>query len=218
MKPIRILLADAQYLTRAGLGELIKGQEELELVGEALNSVQLFEQIAKMRPDLVIFDYNSPGRFSLEDLRKLTIMPSVPNLIVISRDRNKNNIFQALEFGVNCFLTKACSQREIQNAIHSTMQNEKFFCNTILEIILQKQIPQTSKKELNCEPSVLTNRETEIVRLIAAGISTKKIASTLHLSTHTVYTHRKNIMKKLGINSASEMILYAMQSGIVGLN
>ncbi|MCB9232307.1 MAG: response regulator transcription factor [Bacteroidia bacterium] len=218
MKPVRILIADSQYLTRAGLSRLIEGQEELLLVGEAQNSGQLFEKLPELKPDLVILDYHQPGKFSLEDIGKLQQAIPQPQLIVITSDTNKDNIFQALQLGVTCFLTKSCSQREIQNAIYATHREEKFFCNTILDIILQKQVHQVPDQEPDCEPSILTARETEIIRLVAGGMSTKNIANTLFLSTHTVYTHRKNIMKKLGINSASEMILYAMQSGMVGSN
>ena len=115
---------------------------------------------------------------------------------------------------MNSFLTKECDETEILDAVMATAKNERFFCSKILNYILEKSF----NKSISCKPSPLSQREVEIVRLIAKGLIAKEIADRLNLSTHTVYTHRKNIMSKLKVKSASELVLYAVNNGIVDVN
>lgn len=214
MSLVKAVIADAQYLARAGFKQLFSEVEQVEIVGEAATAAQLDTVIDLQKPDLVIYDYHDTEHFSIDTLHK--IRKKKPNLqfLVVTSDKSKANIFRILESGVNSILTKHCSREEIINAVHATARKEKFFCNTVLDIILEKQLGQDDK-EANCAPTSLTNREVEIVTLVAQGISTRDMADQLCLSTHTIYTHRKNIMKKLGINSVSELVLYAVNSGIV---
>ena len=109
-------------------------------------------------------------------------------------------------------LTKECDKEEIVGAIYATAKSEKFLCHKVIDIIIEKHM---HTDEDNCKAFNLSLRETEIIKLTAKGWTAKTIAGHLFLSTHTVYTHKKNIMKKLKINSSSEMIVYAIQNGLV---
>ena len=212
MQSIRLLLADSQYLIRLGLKSLLARNKHIKIVGESSNTEELLKKVHDLQPDVVLMDYKNSHHFNLEDIKEVkTISPS-SKLLIISSDDDKNNIFKVIEYGINSFLTKECSEEEIINAIVATAKNEKFFCNKILDIILAKHL---SKDDDDCAPTELTVRELEIVGLIAEGHSTKDIAEELCLSTHTVYTHRKNVMRKLNVNSASELILYAINTGLV---
>ena len=212
MQSIRLLLADSQYLIRLGLKSLLARNKHIKIVGESSNTEELLKKVHDLQPDVVLMDYKNSHHFNLEDIKEVkTISPS-SKLLIISSDDDKNNIFKVIEYGINSFLTKECSEEEIINAIVATAKNEKFFCNKILDIILAKHL---SKEDDDCAPTELTVRELEIVGLIAEGHSTKDIAEELCLSTHTVYTHRKNVMRKLNVNSASELILYAINTGLV---
>ncbi|MCZ6521936.1 MAG: response regulator transcription factor [Bacteroidetes bacterium] len=212
MQSIRLLLADSQYLIRLGLKSLLARNKHIKIVGESSNTEELLKKVHDLQPDVVLMDYKNSHHFNLEDIKEVkTISPS-SKMLIISSDDDKNNIFKVIEYGINSFLTKECSQEEIMNAIVATAKNEKFFCNKILDIILAKHL---SKEDDDCAPTELTVRELEIVGLIAEGHSTKDIAEELYLSTHTVYTHRKNVMRKLNVNSASELILYAINTGLV---
>ena len=217
MSSVKAVIADAQFLARAGFKQLFSEVEKLEIVGEAATAAQLDTVIDLQQPDLVIYDYHNTKHFSIEDLQKIRKKKPDLEFLVVTSDTNKANIFRILESGVNSILTKHCSREEIINAVHATARKEKFFCNTVLDIILEKQLGK-EEKEPNCAPTSLTNREVEIVTLVAQGVSTRDMADQLCLSTHTIYTHRKNIMKKLGINSVSELVLYAVNSGIVRTN
>ncbi len=214
MSQVKAVIADAQFLARAGFRQLFSENEQVSIVGEAATAAQLDTVIDLQDPSLIVFDYYNTNHFSIDDLHR--IRKQKPNLqfLVVTSDTSKANIFRILESGVNSILTKHCSRDEIINAVHAAARKEKFFCNTVLDIILEKQLGK-DEKEINCAPTSLTNREVEIVTLVAKGISTRDMADQLCLSTHTIYTHRKNIMKKLGINSVSELVLYAVNSGIV---
>lgn len=214
MDAARIVIADSQYLARAGFKHLFAKSKGVEVVGEAINADQLGRVISDVQPDVVIYDYHNSDKFTIEDIARMQKAHPGTRFLVVTSDDKKPNIFKVLEIGVNSILTKHCSRDEIVNAVHATVRGEKFFCNKVLDIILEKHVKPENEEE-NCAPTSLSTRETEIVGLIASGVSTREIADQLCLSTHTIYTHRKNIMKKLQINSVSEMVMYAVNSGIV---
>ncbi len=216
MRPISIILADSQYLTRLGLKHLLRGKEQFRIVGEATKESQLLERIKAISPQVVILDYNQPGSFSQSTVQSIKRLAPLSNILIISADNNKENIYSILELGVNSFLTKACEEGEILDAIKATAKGEKFFCSKVLDFILEKSFSKNEEDACNATP--LSPREVEIVQLIAQGLIAKEIAGKLNLSPHTVYTHRKNIMKKLELNTASELVLYAVQMGWVKNN
>jgi len=208
---IKIVVADGQYLTRAGLKYLLAGQPQLKVVGEATDREELEQVVQSTAPHIVVIDHHNTDQFSLDDIAWLRSKYPKINVLLVTDDHTRSHIYQVLDHGVNCILTKHCGPEEIVSAVLATHRSEKFFCNKVLEIILEKE----NDVDSSCRPSNLSTREAEIVLLIAKGVTTKEIADRLCLSTHTVYTHRKNIMKKLSISSVSEMILFAMHSGIV---
>lgn len=214
MRPVSIILADSQYLTRLGLKHLLQGKEAFRISGEATNERELLERLRHAPAQVVILDYNQPERFSRSTIENIKRAAPQTNILIISADNNKETIFDILALGVNSFLTKACGEDEIIDAIRATAKGEKFFCTKILDYLLEKSFSRNSD-DGSCAATPLSPREVEIVQLIARGLVAKEIAGQLNLSTHTVYTHRKNIMKKLRLNTASELVLYAVNMGWV---
>ena len=212
MERVKIILADSQYLIRLGLRHLLERNDRIEVLGECGNAKDMMTQVTDLNPDLVILDYQNSGHFNVEDIRELKHISPNTRIMVISSDSNKENIHKVLEYGVLSYLTKECDEDEITSAVIAVSKNQKFFCNKILDILLEKHLP---KEEENCQPTELTTRELEVVKLIVDGIATPEIADKLNLSPHTVYTHRKNLMKKLKINSTSELVRYAITTGLV---
>lgn len=209
---IKIVIADAQYLIRIGLKNLLSSTKEFSIVGEATNSEQLLDLVKSFHPEVVIFDYNSEKNFILDDIKQIRKSSPKTNFLIISADESKPNIYKAIELGAVSFLTKECDKEEIVAAIYATAKGEKFLCHKVIDIIIEKHM---HTDEDNCKAFNLSLRETEIIKLTAKGWTAKTIAGHLFLSTHTIYTHKKNIMKKLKINSSSEMIVYAIQKGLV---
>ncbi|MDA0194726.1 MAG: response regulator transcription factor [Bacteroidetes bacterium] len=215
-EPVSVFIADSQDLTRFGLRHLIEGEKNMNLSGEAVNSDDLFKSIGSKSPDVLILDYKKTGDFKIGDINRVREVSPKTNILVISADEEKAIIHDVLGKGVNSFLTKECDQTEIKNAIYATAKGEKFFCGKILEIIFEKHYNKFEVED--CLPTELTTRELEIVEMITQGYSTKKMAETLCLSHHTIYTHKKNVMKKLAIKSTSELILYAVNIGLAASN
>ncbi len=210
----QIVIADAAYLVREGLKAVLANQPQYNVVGEAGHRAQLFSILRQTSPDLIIFDYHDPNNtFSIEDVRDISVAAPQANLLIISSLLNKQIVMQVLGYGAKGFLLKECDETEILGAIHAITKDEKFFCGRVLDIILERQ--QETQGFGACEPTNLTQRETEIVKMMAEGISTNEIAEMLSLSVHTIYTHRKNIMRKLGVKTASEVILYAINTSLV---
>ena len=213
-KPITIALADSQYLVRLGLRHILEGSGQFSISFEAPNQDILLEKLRRQQVQVLILDHRQPNRFDENTILAVKEVSPQTNILIISNDDNRHNIYQVLENGVNSFLTKECDETEILDAVMATAKNERFFCSKILNYILEKSF----NKSISCKPSPLSQREVEIVRLIAKGLIAKEIADRLNLSTHTVYTHRKNIMSKLKVKSASELVLYAVNNGIVDVN
>ena len=212
---VRVVVADAQVLCRVGLCQLLKSEEEIEVVGEANDSESLLSLITEKSPDVLIIDYNQPGYFDAKIAGQVKAVSPDTDILVISSDDRRERIYQVLEDGVNSFLTKQCDEGEIIDAIRATAKGDKFYCHKILDLIIERSFP--SKLE-NCAATPLTAREKEILTLVAKGKIAKEIAADLHISPHTIYTHRKNILRKLKLTSPTEMIVYALEHGLIELD
>lgn len=211
MDRIKVLVADSQYLFRLGIIEILNSDERFDFVGESANSQELRTMLKSTLPDIVTIDYAQSDSFTVDDIQHIQQNFPETKILVISSDGNSDSIFKAIQNGAISFLTRNCDQEEIISALLSTSKNEKFMCHRVVDIIINKKV---DSQEVDCAGVNLTARELEILQLTAKGHSSKEIASMLYLSLHTVYTHRKNIMKKLDLNSASEMILYAISKGL----
>jgi two-component system invasion response regulator UvrY len=211
LKPIDALIADNQPLTVAGLELFLSEKQDIKVVGKVKKGEELVGLVEKFQPSLLIVDYNSPGYVALDDIRNAMASSSKTNVLILSSDNNKASILEALQLGVKGYITKECSLEEVGMAVQATAKGEKFFCHKVLDIIMEKHFSVAP----DSEPTVLTTRETEILKLIAHGHSTQVIADTLFLSPHTVQTHRKSIIKKLNIKSPTEFVIYAMDLGLL---
>ncbi len=208
-----IILADGQELIRIALRQLLAGSGHYEILAEVSHEDELMARLQTQLSDLVILDYSQEGHFHCDTIGKIKAIAPKTAVVIISSDLRKENIFQVLENGISGFVTKHCSSDEIVDAVQAALKGEKFFCTKVIDILLAKSLGKD--EEENCDPTPLSPREIEIVRLAAKGLIAKEIADVLNLSLHTVYTHRKNIMKKLQLNSSSELVLYAVNKGLV---
>ncbi|MEQ6168116.1 MULTISPECIES: response regulator transcription factor [unclassified Ekhidna] len=204
-----VVLADFQYLTRQGMASLIKAMPGFDLIKMVDSSDQLVETVTTSQPKLVVIDISDKDRELIPKLKKLK-ETTTSSFLVISNSQTRDSIQQLLGMGIKGILTKNCSEEEIINGLRAVAQGNRFFCNNILELVVDNP-----DKEDNCEPTNLTPREYEVLELITRGKTTAQIAEELHLSIHTINSHRKNILRKLNMNSPAELIVYALESGIV---
>lgn len=210
-KKTRILLADNHLLIREGLKSVLSSDGTFEVIAEASDSHELAVQMRKSKPDLVIIDYSLPGFFCTEDIKVIYSLSSSTKVLVITTNQNQNDILKVLEYGVCNYILKLCDKEELMGAIYATVRKEKFVCSKVIDAILNKHFPQ----EDSCEGISLSQREIEIVELISKGYTNSRIAEKLFLSVHTISTHRKNILKKIGVNKSSELVMYAIKTGII---
>jgi DNA-binding NarL/FixJ family response regulator len=215
VKKIRITIADGHFLSRKGLAVVLNENADFILLAEALSISDLINQSKFYRPDLIIIDYTS-SNFSQEGLQQIVKKYPSAKLLAITQPLPANKISQALDTGVTSHLLKDCDQDEIVEAIYKTVKGEKFMCGQIVADILQSKTTDITTS--SCQGLNISEREMEIIKLVAEGHSNKEIADKLFLSTHTVTTHRKNIMNKLGINNTAGLVLFAVRENLVSPN
>ena len=214
-----VILADSNDIVRAGMRSVLSMQTDLPITSEATNSEELCAQVQSFSPSMVILDFTSEG-FTIDVISKIKSINSDIRFIAITPEQNAQTLIDALRLGVNSYVKKNCALDEIVNAVIETSRGNKFFCGQILETIQRAEIDvnHLDFDPLNCEPVILSERENEIIKLVAEGNTNGKIAELLFLSNHTVNTHRKNIMAKLGVKNTAGIVMYAVKMNIVSPN
>lgn len=212
MSTISVILADAQYLVRVGLNHILDNRVDIKILGEVANETDLLGMMESEPAEVVVMDYNQKGNFSTKTVQHLKEKYPDTGILIISGDNEKDSIYEVLEYGVTSFLTKSCDEKEILEGVQAAAKKQRYFCKKVMDYVFERSFAPTTE---DCAPMPLTVREIEVVQLVAKGLIAKEIADRLNLSTHTIYTHRKNIMRKLKINTASELVLYAVNNGLV---
>ena len=207
----KILLADNNTVYGEGIKYLLQGNEDFSIVDLASNKTELISKLKIQIPDIIIIDIDTVNGIEKEDLSKLLQEYPDIGILVLTSNKNKETIYNILKSGIKNFISKDCNTDEFLSALKATSANEKYFSSYILDVLLSKKI-WDSNEDNNIN---LTNKEIEIIKLLAQGKTTKDIAKEIFISYHTVNTHRKNILAKLNINNTSELVMYAVKKGIV---
>jgi DNA-binding NarL/FixJ family response regulator len=216
---MRIVLADSNDLVRIGMRTILGSKSNLEIIGEAKDNDELLEQIKSFDVNVVLIDYTSVG-FDIDIIHKVLAIKSEIKFIAITPEQSAQTLVDALRSGVMSYVKKDCDVGEILNAVKETGRGNKFFCGQILETIQRASIDvnDIDFESFSCEPVILSERELGIVVLIAEGLTNTQIAEQLFLSTHTINTHRKNIMAKLGVKNTAGIVMYAVKTSLVSPN
>ena len=213
--PIRILITDDHQLFREGIVNLLSDSSHIEIVGQAENGQEAIEKARELKPDIVIMDIGMPVLNGVDAIcilhKELTDM----RVIVLSMHSNKLYIKKALEAGADGYLFKNCTYDQLLEAINSVYQGKKYLSDKITEVLIQDYL--SKEKEINHNSQELSERESEILKLIAEGKSAREISELLFISVKTVGTHKQHILKKLNLKSSADLIKYAIKKGIVGL-
>ena len=223
MAKIKILVADNSVLIQEGFRSIINSVKDFKLVGEADKAEVLSEKLLLHQPNVLVIDYAS-SFFCIDDI--LVIHQEFPdvNILAITNPQGKSTISKAIENGVVSHLLKDCGKEEIIEALRNTARKQQFFCGKIVDIILSDKTTTSSQAQIksqdkiSCEGIKLSAREIEIIQLVADGLTNKEIADKLFLSTHTITTHRKNIMSKLGVNNTAGLVMYAIRQNLLDQN
>lgn len=216
---VRTLLADHSELALVGLQAVLGGIERIELVGVARDAIELQAQLVRQRPDVVLIDHTAEG-FGAKAIRDGLRRAKRTRFVAITPDPSQVALMSAIRAGVTSYIKKDCGIDEIIDAVLQTADGDKFFCGKILESLRKASfdVDQFLQEPLSCMPVTLSERECQVIALIAEGQSYTRIAEQLFLSAHTVTTHRRNIMQKLGVNNTAALVMYAMKNGLTSQN
>lgn len=216
---MNVILADSNDIVRIGLRTILSNEKDLNIIGEAQDESELTNQIRSFGSAVVLIDYTAHG-FSIDTIpRILTIFPEV-RFVAITPEQSAQTLVDALRGGIQSYIKKDCDISEIINSVKETAKGNKFFCGQILETIQKASInvDDIDFESFTCEAILLSEREMEIIVLIAEGHTNGQIAEMIHLSTHTINTHRKNIMAKLGVKNTAGIVMYAVKTNLVSPN
>lgn len=212
----KLLVADNSFLVREGLKSLLQSMPAFELL-EVTDNNLLSACMRANRPEVLVID---PVSFdiSLDQMASLKAEFPGVHILAITNLLPKKDISNYLDKGVTGYLLKDCDREEIREAIECTRKGERFLCGKIADALLAEaevQITPAYTKKLSCEGFVVSEREIEIIKLIALGLSNKQIADKLCLSLHTVNTHRKNILQKLKVNNTAGVVMFAVKNNLL---
>jgi DNA-binding NarL/FixJ family response regulator len=212
--PYRIVLADDHTIVRQGVKRMIEGMGDLTVVGEASDGIELLNLLNILDADLVILDISMPNLRGIEATRELKkVFPGV-KILVLTMYKDKELLHQAISSGADGYVLKEDSDKELYSAIEKVRQGKIFISPRLSEGVTNDWV-QTRRGISKPPLERLTNREMEVLRLIAEGKSNKEIANLLFISIRTVQNHRANIMNKLGIKKTAELVKYAIHQGYI---
>jgi DNA-binding NarL/FixJ family response regulator len=216
---MNLILADSNDIIRIGLRTILNSQKEIEIVGEAKDNQELEALISSFETDIVLIDYTSSG-FSIDIIPAIINKFPTVKFVAITPEQSAQTLVDALRGGVKSYVKKDCDIAEIIDSVKATARGNKFFCGQILETIQLASInvDDLDFESFSCEPVLISERENEIIKLIAEGQTNIQIADILFLSSHTINTHRKNIMAKLGVKNTAGIVMYAVKTNLVSPN
>ncbi len=206
-----ILIADSQFLIVEALKSLISKDDKYNIAGSTDNSYELNKILVQGNIDLLITDFMTIDYKDITDLGKIKTQFPAIKILVLTDIVKKENINELTKAGINTIIYKTSDKEELFAALEACVKGKKYYSGEILDILLEQGKPKSTLSKI----VQLTNSEIEIIRLIAEGQTTKMIAETKNISFHTVMTHRKNIFRKLEINNASELLMYAVKNGLI---
>jgi RNA polymerase sigma factor (sigma-70 family) len=215
MKKIRILVADDHGIVRAGLRLQLQRNEQFEVVGEAADGREAVRLAEEFTPDVVIMDIGMPILNGIQAAAQIVKTLPHTGIIMLSMHSDETYITRALAAGARGYLLKDNAEVDLYRAVQVVAEGKPFFAPAIANTLLEDYICQMQRRGLQDSYDLLSEREKEILQLLAEGKSNKEVAARLDLSANTVETDRSKIMQKLDLNSTVEIVLYAVRKRLV---
>lgn len=214
---IRIILADDHKIIRDGLSSLLEQEDDIDVIAQAKDGHRTVELVRKLSPDMTIMDIGMPSLNGIEATRQIINEFPKMKVIALSMHSDKKFVTEMLKAGASGYLLKNCAFEELAEAIRTVMSGKVYLSPSITNVVIDSCI----KKSSDSGPTVfsaLTNREREILQLLAESNTTKQVARMLHISAKTVETHRSKIMHKLGFDNMVSLTKYAIREGLTSLD
>ena len=220
MAELKLLIADDHELIRRGLRNLLETQNEWRVVGDASNGVEAVELSLKLRPDVVILDFFMPKLNGAEAAAQIFDKLPGTAVVVLTMDDSDQVIRDVLRAGVRGLVLKSDADRDLLEAVKAVIEGRHFFTGKVTKQILGGYLTGGSEPATKAKKpgTMLTEREREVMRLLAEGMTSREVAGQLEISIRTVEAHRINISRKLSFSSIADLVRYAIRNGIVAHN
>jgi two-component system response regulator NreC len=210
---IRIILADDHTIVRHGLNKLIQQQEDMEVIAQAADGHSTVELTRELSPDMVIMDIGMPDLNGIDATQQIIREFPQVKVIGLSMHSGKKFVIEMLKAGASGYLLKDCALEELNTAIKAVASGKTYLSPSITDVVVENYVRHSKKKESSVF-SLLSQREREVLQLMAEGKTTKQIGLKLHISPKTVEGHRLRIMEKLNMDSVAKLTKYAIQEGL----
>jgi len=210
---VSIVVADDHKIVREGLVRLLESREDFNVIGEAANGEEAIDLVLRKRPDIVLMDINMPKLSGIDATRHLGKAGCASKILVLSMHESRAYVEEVLRAGASGYVVKNSASKDVHDAIDAIQSGASYLSPTITQQVvnaLARPDPEPSSGI-----SLLTDREREVLKLIADGLSSKEIASDLGVSLKTIDSHRSNLMDKLDIHKVSGLVRLAIRSGLV---
>lgn len=214
-KKIRIYLADDHKVLIDGMQAVLNTNKNFEVAGFSLNGVNVIEQATKNKADILVMDINMPEKDGIEVLKDLSGGGFPFKVIILSSYDDLKLIREVMKLGARGYLTKQCAGENIIEAIQAVENGEEYFCKTVRDKIFNSFTRNNIKPNAETSNVSLTDREIEIIKLISLEYSGKEISEELSISTNTVETHRKNLVKKLNVKNTIGLVKFALKNNLI---
>ena len=212
---IHILLADDHTILRAGLRMMLNAQPDFEVVGEAQDGRQAIQEAQRLQPDVILMDITMPDMNGIEATRQIKKLLPETKVLILTMHEHDEYVFQALRAGASGYMLKEAADTDLISALR-VIQNGQFYLSpTAQSVMVGDYLQRVRTGEEKDSYSSLTEREREILKLVAEGYTNNKIAERLIISTKTVDTHITHVMDKLNLHSRAELVKYAMRRGLL---
>jgi DNA-binding NarL/FixJ family response regulator len=212
---VRVLLADDHAIVRRGLRSLLETEAGLTVVAEAAEGLEALRLCAEHHPDIAIVDVGMPKLNGIEVAARAQKLERPPRVIMLSMHADESYILRALAAGARAYLLKDATDEDLLPAIRSVAAGKPFFSPTVTAVLVEDYMRQLQARGLTDSYHLLTDREKEVLQLLAEGRSNKEVATLLDLGVSTVETHRANLMQKLNLHNTAEIVLYAVRKRII---
>jgi two-component system, NarL family, response regulator LiaR len=216
-RPIRVLLVDDHAVVRKGLKALLDREPGIEVAGEAENGDEAVRAAGRLRPDVILMDLEMPGAGGVEATRQITEQYPGAKVVILTSHAAEEDVFPALKAGAQGYLLKHSAPEDVLRAIHQAQRGETVLHPAIARMVLQ-ELNRPAQPRQQATPDPLSEREVEVLRLLARGMSNQEIADTLVVGEATVRSHVSSILRKLQLASRTQAALYALREGLASLD
>ena len=212
---LRVLLADDHSIVRRGLRSLIESEPDIKVVAEASEGLEALKLCDEHQPDAIILDVAMPKMNGIEVAERVQKLARPPSVLILSMHADESYIIRALAAGARAYLLKDATDEDLIPALRAVAAGRPFFSPSVTGVLIEDYVRQLQARGLTDSYHLLTDREREVLQLLAEGRSNKEVAALLDLGVSTVETHRANLMQKLNLHNTAEIVLYAVRKRII---